>query len=349
MWPPLLALLGASPLARSAAGSAAQLQDGEQQDQRRVVLVVPCYNEELRLPAARYLEFLAEAPLKPTHVSFLFVNDGSKDGTLEMLRSLEKNASSLYGAGRVGVLDVQPNGGKAEAVRKGLLAALEGGLGGGHAAAAQALNSNDVVGFWDGDLATPLAAVPDLLGVFLGAEEGPERLRCSSAHCPGPSNAEASAALLPEVDMVFGARVGLLGRDVKRKISRHYLGRVFATLASWLLGIPIYDTQCGAKLFRPTAQLRDALVQPFRAGWIFDVELLARLSRGYEGKGGSELADAIFEYPLHRWHDLPGSNLKLSAKVGALGGLARIYWDHFSPWKEPWPPESETSTAQPEL
>lgn len=293
----------------------------------RVVLVVPCYNEESRLQVSQYLRFLGQS--EASAVSFLFVNDGSKDGTLGRLRELEADATKLVGGGRVSVLDLQPNGGKAEAVRRGMNAVLRD----------TTLGPNDVVGFWDGDLATPLAAVLDLLGVFRGGEDGVDRVR-------GDPEAEET---LPPVDMVFGARVGLLGRDVKRKLSRHYLGRIFATLASVLLGVPIYDTQCGAKLFRPTSQLRQALADPFRTGWIFDVELLARLARAYDALGFG-LADAVFEYPLHRWQDLPGSKLGFRAKVGALWGLFSIWRDYFSPWAMAWPsPGAVSAQATGEL
>src|SRR5215212_9619603 len=77
----------------------------------RLLLVVPCYNEEKRLNVAAFRE-------SDTH--FLFVNDGSSDGTLRLLESLRTSDPQ-----RFSVLDLERNSGKAEAVRRGILAAIE--------------------------------------------------------------------------------------------------------------------------------------------------------------------------------------------------------------------------------
>ena len=74
----------------------------------RCVVVVPCYNEAARLQPLRFSEFLAE----DQQVDFLFVNDGSRDATLSVLETLRAKHPD-----RIQVLDKQPNGGKAEAVR----------------------------------------------------------------------------------------------------------------------------------------------------------------------------------------------------------------------------------------
>ena len=150
------------------------------------------------------------------------------------------------------------------------------------------------VGFWDADLATPLDAIPEFLDVFQ------ER---------------------PDLQAVVGSRVKLLGRKIDRTAFRHYAGRVFATFASLVLGIPIYDTQCGAKLFRADAALREVVSKRFRTTWIFDVELIARYGHAVRELS---LEDMIYELPLRRWADIAGSKLKLRDFFKAVLELNRV-------------------------
>ncbi len=124
-------------------------------------------------------------------------------------------------------------------------------------------------------------------------------------------------------DMLMGSRVQLLGRAIERRHARHYLGRVFATCASLSLALPVYDTQCGAKLFRRTEALASALDQPFTSRWVFDVELLARLLRPRAGIAG--IAEKrIREEPLLAWTDVPGSKLRPAAALRSGLDLLRI-------------------------
>ncbi|HEX9164028.1 MAG TPA: glycosyltransferase, partial [Thermoanaerobaculia bacterium] len=208
-------------------------------------------------------------------VDFLFVNDGSKDGTLALLERLHAEDPS-----RFAVLDLKKNSGKAEAVRHGIQKAMD--------------SAPDLVGFWDADLATPLTEIPLFLQVF------DER---------------------PDIDMVFAARVRLLGRHISRRPSRHYFGRVGATLISRTLGLAVYDTQCGAKLFRVNYTLRQIFATPFLSRWIFDVEIIARL---VQLRGRDEAARAIYELPIREWHDVGGSKVTARDFGRALRDLRKI-------------------------
>ena len=239
--------------------------------------MVPCYNEANRLQGEEFRTYVQAK----RDVSFLFVNDGSTDQTLQMLQQL----GSLVPA-QIQILNMPVNSGKAEAVREGMLAALSSGPA--------------YVGFWDADLATPLAAIDDLLGVFAGH---------------------------PELEIVLGARVKLLGRDVQRLAVRHYLGRAFATCVSAVLRLPIYDTQCGAKLFRVSEDLETVLQERFSSRWIFDVELLARFLRVWNGDR-EQAGRKIYEFPLHRWRDIPGSKVRAKDFVTAAKELLGIWWKY---------------------
>jgi dolichyl-phosphate beta-glucosyltransferase len=159
----------------------------------------------------------------------------------------------------------------------------------------------EVVGYFDADLATPPSELLRLVDV---------------------------AERRPELAGVFGCRVARLGAAIDRSALRHYLGRVFATLASASLRVPVYDTQCGAKLFRVGDGLRAALARPFRSPWSFDVELLGRLL-GAEGSAGDSAigVDDFVEVPLEAWQDVPGSKLSLRAAAAALVALAVVARD----------------------
>jgi hypothetical protein len=130
--------------------------------------------------------------------------------------------------------------------------------------------------------------------------------------------------------MVFGARVRLLGRSIERSALRHYLGRMFATAASITLGLGIYDTQCGAKLFRASPAMQALFQEPFLTRWLFDVEILARLIHARRGTRLPQVEDIVYEFPLHEWHDVAGSKVRPGDFVRALFGLAMIYWHYLA-------------------
>jgi dolichyl-phosphate beta-glucosyltransferase len=241
------------------------------QDSPPIAIVVPCYNEETRLPEATFVSFALAHP----ETRFVLVNDGSTDQTLGRLQQIRAQVGA-----RIDVLNLPQNRGKAEAVRLGMLRAFELGC--------------ELAGYWDADLATPLQEIPRFVDVL---------------------------RRLPACLMVFGARVQMLGRTIERGAARHYLGRVFATTASALLDLSIYDTQCGAKLFRVTEDTRALFAEPFAVGWTFDVELIARLIQRQRQRGGRPVSELIYELPLDNWHDVAGSKV---APLDFVRGIAEV-------------------------
>lgn len=221
----------------------------------QTIIIVPCYNESGRLNKEAFIQYL----VKNENVAFLFVNDGSKDDTLTMLKSLSEEHSRFF------YIDVQPNGGKAEAVRQGMLYAAE-------------QFDCEFIGFWDADLATPLWEIDNFI---VQMQRG-------------------------DFEMVTGLRLMRLGAGVKRKNSRHLLGRCFATMAAKMLQLPVYDTQCGAKLYCKKI-VPSLFKESFTTRWLFDVELLSRYVKRF---GKDAATGKIYEYPLLEWVDVGGSQLK---------------------------------------
>ena len=158
-----------------------------------------------------------------------------------------------------------------------------------------ALRSNPVwIGYIDADFSTPASEMLRLVNVARRSDT------CNA---------------------VLGSRVAMLGRRITRTRFRHYTGRVFATAASNVLGLAVYDTQCGAKLFRAGHALDCALAEPFRSRWAFDVELLGRLIRhGFP-------TETFREEPLEVWQDRAGSKRSLRSSLHATATLWMIRRD----------------------
>ncbi|WP_341227104.1 response regulator [uncultured Arcticibacterium sp.] len=113
-----------------------------------VGVVIPCYNEEERLKTGEFASFLE------SNKGYLlsFVNDGSTDGTLDVLNKFQKQYPDS-----IKVFNCPQNGGKAEAVRLGMIDLLQD-------------RSLDYLGFLDADLSTNFADFEDLVKTLSGSE-----------------------------------------------------------------------------------------------------------------------------------------------------------------------------------
>ena len=111
-------------------------------------IVIPCYNEEERLSGEEFKSFAR----KNLGYHLCFVNDGSKDRTLEVLHELSKGREDY-----ISVYDCEKNGGKAEAVRLGML----------HLAKQSQF---DYIGFLDADLSTNFDDFVDLANTISNSQ-----------------------------------------------------------------------------------------------------------------------------------------------------------------------------------
>tara|TARA_R110002072_G_scaffold1989_2_gene16380 strand:- start:94026 stop:94745 length:720 start_codon:yes stop_codon:yes gene_type:complete len=133
----------------------------------------------------------------------------------------------------------------------------------------------DYIGFWDADLATPCSELKNFDTILVKNQ----------------------------FEIVMGSRVLRLGGMIERKWYRHLLGRLFATVASVSLKLPVYDTQCGAKFFKANI-IEHLFNEKFISYWIFDVEILFKYTRAEKNA-----LKKIYELPLNEWRDVAGSKL----------------------------------------
>lgn len=125
-------------------------------------------------------------------------------------------------------------------------------------------------------------------------------------------------ASLENWDCIIASRIKLAGRRIKRNKSRHYIGRIFVTIATFGWEEAPYDTQCGLKLFRNSPALQNSMKTQYRTRWFFDVELFLRISTNREQEV------IIKEIPLNAWQDINGSKITILEKFRVVKELFYI-------------------------
>lgn len=157
------------------------------------------------------------------------------------------------------------NAGKAEAVRLGINSIY-------------LQNRHQYIGYWDADLSTPLQECKMMIDY---------------------------ASNYGDYKMIIGSRIKRLGADIRRSPKRFYLSRLFATVASIMLGLPVYDTQCGAKIIHRDI-IEFTFDRQFKSKWLFDIEIIARLISHF---GTATAKNLIMEVPLQIWIEKGNSRI----------------------------------------
>lgn len=183
---------------------------------RHVRLVFPCFNEEKRLDRARFVEMAGRG------MPMLLVDDGSTDGTLPMLHAIADAARA--NGDDVEVIALPENGGKAEAVRHGMLRAIEHGA--------------TLVAYADSDLATPPEEIFRLVEIAASSEAqvvmgsrvaraGAHIERSARRHLLGRVWASAASLILRArfYDTQCGAKVFKVTPTLRAVLERPFLSR----------------------------------------------------------------------------------------------------------------------------
>lgn len=234
----------------------------------KLLIAIPCYNEEKRLPIEKYVQFISNNEL-----TFCFINDGSTDRTIEILHDLKNRYPT-----KVFVANSEENLGKSNALHFGY----------------NFVKDHDFTHFayLDADLATPIEELVRM-SVFLNQK----------------------------IEFVFGSRVNRIGSNIDRKLHRHLIGRFFATINSLILSIPVYDTQCGAKILSKELSEK-SFSEKFVSNWVFDVEVFFRIMNF---KRNIDINQYAKEIPLEVWVDVGDSSIKPKHYPGIFTDLYKIY------------------------
>ncbi|OCB78465.1 glycosyltransferase [Flavobacterium crassostreae] len=186
-------------------------------------VVIPCYNEELRLLGEDFKAFISSN----LGYHLCFVNDGSTDQTLAVLEELRKGNED-----HISIYDCPQNGGKAEAVRLGML----------HLAKQDQF---DYIGFLDADLSTDFSDFHDLVKTISNSNfkivSGSRMARMGA----DITKESARAIISKIINLIIRKTIGMEFNDTQcgaKIMSKEVIENTFQTkfLTKWLFDVEIF-------------------------------------------------------------------------------------------------------------
>ncbi len=213
-------------------------------------VVIPCYNEVERLSDDIFTHFTN----KNLGYHLCFVNDGSTDNTLQVLNKLQETNKD-----HISVYDCAKNGGKAEAVRQGMLYLTND----------TDLNL-DYIGFLDADLSTDFNDFDNLVNTIE----------------------------MNDYKIVSGSRIDRMGANIARQSSRQLISLIINYIIQKILGMKFKDTQCGAKIIDKEL-IPILFNDKFITRWLFDVEMFLRLKKHYGEKANKMICEQPLRRWVH--------------------------------------------------
>lgn len=109
---------------------------------KKISIIVPCYNEEAAIPYF-YKEITKISKSMNNNFEFIFINDGSRDNTIEIIKKYAKKDN------KVKYINFSRNFGKEAAMYAGLK-----------------LSSGDYIAIMDADLQDPPSLLPEMLSII---------------------------------------------------------------------------------------------------------------------------------------------------------------------------------------
>lgn len=198
-------------------------QDEQILQKNCVGVVIPCYNEEERLLSSEFKAFAH----KNLGYHLCFVNDGSTDNTLEVLKQLKKS-----NPGNISIYNCKKNGGKAEAVRQGMQHLIKD-------------QQFDYVGFLDADLSTDFRDFDDLVNTIENSDfkivSGSRMARMGA----DITKESARKVISKTINLIIQSILGMPFKDTQcgaKVMDRDIASRMFKEkfITKWLFDVEVF-------------------------------------------------------------------------------------------------------------